>query len=541
MDRRAFLRRAARPASASTALADPGFEYLPGKYVDPRIPIQWAYRAERPDPNTPPRTGEALRTGGGLVPYVPSGEAPWDAHRARHLLRRTGLTPTIPDTETVLSTTPGDAVDAIVDAALNAPLPPTPSWYDTNIPGPNPTDQEIQEYSDNNVGWIYGYLRESNRDLLVWRVAGTGLRERLALFWHNHFVTGLESYFHAPWLARYWGLLRTYALGDLQPFVHEMGLSPAMLIYLNGIENRVGAPNENYARELLELFTMGITGPGGQPNYTQTDIEELARALTGWTINVYGNQEAYFVAPWHDAGEKTILGQTGNWSYDDIVPLLFGQRATEIAHFVCRELYQEFVYPIPNEAIVAEMATLLVANNFVVEPVVRTLLKSEHFFATATIGARVKSPVELFYGLAKALGFQDEGEFLDILIYFANTTGQVVLDPPNVSGWDGHRAWVDTSTLAFRWLYCEWLLYQQATLQPLAMTMPAPFDAVALTADIAAYLTSVPLDQEQLDRLVEVLLDGLPSYEWNPLDQGAEGRLFGLVLALLRLPEAQLA
>ncbi|NNF57110.1 MAG: DUF1800 domain-containing protein [Rhodothermaceae bacterium] len=548
MDRRAFLRRAARPAAPSLtltgpgqALADPDFEYLPGRFVDPRLPIDWAHRAARPDPNAPPRTGEALRTGGGLASYVPSAEAPWDAARARHLLRRTGLAPTVAETDTVLGSTPQAAVDAIVDAALSAPLPPTPAWYDAAFPDPNATDQEIQEYIDNNVGWLYAYKHEINRDLLVWRVAGTGLRERLALFWHNHFVTALDSYFHAPWLARYWGLLRTHALGDLQPFVHAMGLSPAMLIYLNGIENRIGAPNENYARELLELFTMGITDPNGQPNYTQTDIEELARALTGWTIDVYGTQEAYFVAPWHDAGEKTILGQTGNWSYDDIVPILFGQRPTEIAHFVCRELYQEFVYPIPNEAVVAEMAALLVANDFVVEPVVRTLLKSVHFFDAATIGARVKSPVELFYGVTKALGFQEEGELLNILNYFTDTTGQIVLDPPNVSGWDGHRAWIDTGTLAFRWLYCEWLLYQQATLQPLAMTMPAPFDAAALTADLASYLTSVPLNQEEVDRLVEVLLDGLPSYEWNPFDPGAEGRLFGLVLALLRLPEAQLA
>ncbi|MCH7975708.1 MAG: DUF1800 family protein [Bacteroidetes bacterium] len=316
---------------------------------------------------------------------------------------------------------------------------------------------------------------------------------------------------------------------------------PAMLIYLNGVENRVGSPNENYARELLELFTMGITGPGGAENCTQTDVEELSRALTGWGIDVYGSQEGVLVDEWLDNGQKTIFGQTGNWSYDDIVPLLFGQRGMEIAHFVCRELYQEFVYPIADESIVAELAELFVANDYQLEPVVRTLLKSAHFFDEATIGARVKGPIELFLGECRSVEFVEQEFILEYMGYFCHEIGQIVFEPPNVSGWSGHRRWVDTSTLSYRWLFAEYLLYQEQTLQALALSFPQPFNAAALTADMAAYLLGVPLDQERIDTLVVVLLDGLPSYEWDPTNPGAEGRLFGLLREIFRLPEYQLA
>ncbi len=542
MDRRTFLGRASRPiVTPGERSAGPEFEFLPGQFADPRMPVKWGYQAEHGDPEDYKRTGEPLRIGAGLEPYVPTGEAPWNERRAYHLLRRAGLAPTLAETATVLGADPGVAVDAIVDAALSTPLPPTPSWYDEYPPAQDAPDEEWQIYIDNNIGWIYETRDETFRELLVWRIAGTNLREKLALFWHNHFVTGLDSYFHAPWLYRYWSLLRTYALGDFKQFVHDMGITPAMLIYLNGVENRVGSPNENYARELLELFTMGITGPGGAENYTQTDVEELSRALTGWGIDVYGSQEGVLVDEWHDNGQKTIFGQTGNWSYDDIVPLLFGQRGMEIAHFVCRELYQEFVYPIADESIVAELAELFVANDYQLEPVVRTLLKSAHFFDEATIGARVKGPIELFLGECRSVEFVEQEFILEYMDYFCHEIGQIVFEPPNVSGWSGHRRWVDTSTLSYRWLFAEYLLYQEQTLQALALSFPQPFNAAALTADMAAYLLGVPLDQERIDTLVVVLLDGLPSYEWDPTNPGAEGRLFGLLREIFRLPEYQLA
>ena len=314
-----------------------------------------------------------------------------------------------------------------------------------------------------------------------------------------------------------------------------------MLIYLNGVQNRVGSPNENYARELLELFTMGIEGPDGTPNYSQADVQELARVLTGWSIDVYGTLDAVFVPPWHDSGTKTVFGQTGAWGYDDVVPLLFGQRDSQIAHFVARKLYTEFVYAVPDEAVVADLAAVLLAHDFQIEPAVRALLKSAHFFDGATVGARIKSPATLTLGLHRELGLAGSPDVFETIRFVMNLLGQRLFQPPNVAGWPGYRAWLDTDALPLRWLLGDYLLAQEQTLQALALDLPNPIDAAALAADFAAFFLGVPLDADDEAALVEILLNGIPPYEWNPFDPGAEGRLFGLAAHLLRLPEYQLA
>ncbi len=541
MDRRSFLRPLAPPpgAAAPSPPPDPPFEYLPGHFSDPRLPIRWtATQAERPAAR--PLPGEPLRTQTGLEPFTPSADAPWDRRRALHLLRRTGFGARPADADAVLALTPGAAVDALVDAALAAPLPPAPPWIDEPLPPPDAPDGEVQAYIEANVQWVYDTEHGVYREALGLRAAGTAFRERLALMWHNHFVTGIEDYFLAPWLWRYWTLLRTHALGDLRQFVHEIGLTPAMLIYLNGIQNRVGEPNENYARELLELFTMGITGPDGTPNYTQQDIEELARALTGWTVDLYGTLESVFIPPWHDGGTKTIFGQTGPWGYNDVVPLLFGQRAPEIAHHIATVLYREFVYEVPDPAIVAALAAELEANDFQLEPTVRTLLRSAHFFDAATIGARVKSPAALTLGLYHEIGLAEDLDLFEITRFVMALTNQRLFQPPNVAGWPGYRAWLDANSLPLRWLYGDAMLPQQQTLQALALALPNPFDPYALTADFTAHFFAIPASPEDLAAYAEILLNGIPDYEWNPNDPGAEARLLGLAAHLLRLPEYQL-
>lgn len=542
MNRRSFLRpRSATLADAApTPTSDPPFEYLPDRHSDPRLPVRWAHEKGK-RPAAPPPSGVPLRTQGGLEPFVPSTEHPWDRRRALHLLRRTGVGARPADADAVLATAPSAAVDALVDAALQASYPPAPPWVDAAPPPSDAPQSEIDAYIQQTIDWWYETEHGVYREALTFRAAGTALRERLALAWHDHFVTGIEDYFLAPWLYRYWDLLRTHALGDFRQFVHDVGLTPAMLIYLNGIQNRVGAPNENYARELLELFTMGITGPDGTPNYTQEDIEELARALTGWSVDVYDTLESVFVPVWHDSGTKTIFGQTGNWGYDDVVPLLFDQRGSEIAHHIAGVLYRLFVYEIPDPAVVDALAAELEANDFQLEPTIRTLLKSAHFFDAATIGAHVKSPAMLTLGLYRELGFGEDPELFEIVRFVMALTNQRLFQPPNVAGWPGYRAWLDANTLPLRWLYGDALLPQQQTLQALALALPAPHDPYALTADFAAHFLAVPASDDDLATYTEILLNGIPDYEWNPNDPGAEARLLGLAAYLLRLPEYQLA
>ena len=247
-----------------------------------------------------------------------------------------------------------------------------------------------------------------------------------------------------------------------------------------------------------------------------------------------------FVPQWHDEGMKTVFGQTGNWGYDDVVPLLFGQRSEAIAHFMADKLYREFVYAIPDTDVVDDVAALLLTHDFQLEPVVRTLLKSAHFFDGETIGAQIKGPLDATLGLVRETGFVITPDVSNLIRAGSNILNQQIFQPPNVAGWPGYHNWLDTNTLPIRWLYADIYLPIQQTLQALALAMPNPFVVEVLAADLAEFFLPIPLDQVEIDKFVEILLNGIPPYEWNPNDPGAEGRLFGLVSYVLEIPEYQL-
>ena len=555
MDRRAFFLR----RTAMVAPGDPPFEVLPGVFVPESDPVRWRESPARPDPSASEihrRGVSPLRISAGLEPYVPSETAKWSGRRVRHLLRRTGFGTTPEAIAAFAEMAPGEAVDTLVDGVLALPDLPRPSWADTPPPHWTAPDSERQAYNEANVGWYQAFAID-----VMDRMLGTGItdpiassvtafRERLALFWHNHFVTSINVYFLAPWLYRYWDLLFRHALGDFKAFTHAITLTPAMLVYLNGTENRVGAPNENYARELLELFTTGILGPDGTPNYTQEDITNLSRALTGWSVDYFGQTEtpleSVFVPTWHDDEPKTLFDipdvEGERYDVTRAVDLIFQERAPQAAHFIARKLYSEFVYHVPDESLVAELATVLLTNDFALEPAVRTLLKSAHFFDDAALGAHIKSPAETMLGFYKEIGFDPDPEFHQAQAYTMQLGGQLLFDPPTVAGWPGGRDWLDTSRLAARWTHVEWLVYRQNAYRALAQRFPdSRWDAAALASDLADYFLGVPLPPEEKAELTDILLNGIPAYEWNPDAVGAESRLRGLVIHLARLPEFQLS
>lgn len=517
-------------------------EVAPGVFAPAGAPLGW------PGPTRPEAAATvagppapALRTAGGLERYAPSAEAPWTPERANHLLQRTALGGPQDRVDALFEAGPG-AVDALLDATAALRETPEPSWY--HAPYPPWDTPAFTAYVDQQGPWldetewgVYSRLMGGGEgDPLA--AAAVAFREHLALIWSNHFVTEHESYFFAPLLARYWRMLRRNALGDLRTFIHEVGLDPAMLVYLNGNQNRSWAPNENYARELLELFAVGIADADGQPTYTQTDVEELARVLTGWEIDYQGTLEPVFYPAWHDGGQKTVLGQRGRWDYDDVVPLLFDARAPQIARHVSTMLYRAFVYEVPNEAVVGEMAALMIASDFQIEPVVRALLNSAHFFDEAVMRARIKSPVAHTVGLWTAVGAPLDPEALGWLRYRAWLTGQVLFEPWTVAGWPEGRTWVDTSTLPVRW-YADattlWIAVD--ALAPFAQASADPFSARAFVADTARLLLGRPASDAEVDAYVRVLLDAIPEYEWNPYADGAPVRIHGLLEHLARLPE----
>ncbi len=466
----------------------------------------------------------AISVKAGLEPFNPAAQKPWDKRRAAHLLRRTSIGVNKSEIDQILSLDPVTAANQIVDEVLNTPRPAPPSWYPS---GTNDGEQKKEV----KLTWL--------EDMRI-----SGLREKMAFFWSNHFVTAGKAYNFSSYMFQYLDVLRKHALGNFKDFTHEMGLTPAMLIYLDSIKNKDAGPNENYARELLELFTMGIFNQNGLENYSQNDIAELARAFTGLRIDE-ANLSYYVDDKRHDFGIKTIFGQTGQFGYDEAVDIIFDLRTSEIAYYVCSRLYRFFVHAVPDTAVVNEMTDIFLANNFEIAPVMRALLASEHFFEDHFIGARYKSPVELLNGLAVEAGLNiDEVGALEI---FENCDrlGQKIFDPPNVAGWSGYQSWLSTGTLPLRWEYAGEMIngsgdYPSANLIPLANQMSDPNDPYMLSRDLADFFLPQELDEEEYTILAEVLLDGMPDYEWDIDEPVANSRLRGFMTYLTQLPQFQL-
>ena len=388
---------------------------------------------------------------GSLATYVPNASKPWDATRVKHLYRRLGFGVTNAEVQYGLTRTPEELVDELVNAAWSSPDPNPPSWLNTT-PGQYallPGSQDLHYY-EWIVEWIDGMLTK-------------GLREKLVLFWHNHFVTQSDAYFCPSYMYRYYSVLRRNAMGNFKTFVEEQGVSSAMLLFLNGYQNYIGNPNENYARELLELFTLGENN-----GYTQHDIVEVARALTGWVYitdfdglaNLCKDDISFYNLGFDD-GPKTIFGQTGNWDYQGLHDVLFEQRAMEISAFIIEKLIKFFGSPQVDQTIIDELAADFRDNNWELEPVLRKLFKSEFFFDDGLIGSQIKSPVDYLLNYVKETGFPkdtiittDQGEqipFMLVLYIFAAEAGQTLFQPPDVAGWQGDRSWINSNTLTGRW------------------------------------------------------------------------------------------
>ena len=248
------------------------------------------------------------------------------------------------------------------------------------------------------------------------------------------------------WLYEYHTLLRTHALGNFKELTIEIGRSSAMLVYLNGVQNTRFEPNENYARELFELFTLGLDN-----GYTQSDITEAARALTGYNGFTEAGAPIGFINTLHDNARKTIFGKTGLYDYEGLHELLFDERKEEIASFICTKLCKYFVGKETNPDIIGGLSTIFINSNFDISEVLRALLKSEYFFDTLQIGTKISSPVELILGQTRELNIRPRPEDFRLLGGAITQIGQRIFDPPNVAGWPGDQSWLDTSLITNRW------------------------------------------------------------------------------------------
>jgi uncharacterized protein (DUF1800 family) len=479
-------------------------------------------------------------------------------HLVMHLYRRLGFGASEADIQAGLSLSPSQLVDQLLDTAAGLPSPVAPYWSNWNDDAYNSSSEtRFEHYIQFRNRWLREMITE-------------GIRAKLALFWHGHFVTQLDVYKCSAYLWRYYELLHVHAFGHFKTFVEEMGKTPAMLVYLNGDVNEAGEPNENYARELLELFTMGANN-----GYTAIDIINLARSLTGWKVDKYDCEIPtalnYIDPDEHDFDAKTLFGQTipaltgtptiaaAAAEYDTVHDIIFTQREDEIALYICEQLYQFFVYPEVNPAIVNAMAATFKNPNtkWQIMPVLKQLFKSEHFFDDTFVGGHIKSPMELFAGMARAADLQypqhyDEGDLRDWVKY-AEDLGQWLFEPPNVSGWDGYRSWVNENTLTNRWGRANEFIYELSETARIhirdmvsAGVGPAnqnnPEEIVSFVVNI---FINRPLEAEHQEVAIQYLKAGIPQNyfddgSWNLGWDSAPDQIINLLGYLTRLPEFQM-
>jgi uncharacterized protein (DUF1800 family) len=520
-----------------------------------------------------------------LPSYRPSRKEPWDARRARHLLERTGFGATPEEVEASVRRGFDASVRQVLDYERTPDTAEPPRWLGQPLELPELPERAAGVRPDREQfrrvqQAAQRQARRRVEELRAWwllRMAGTPrpLQEKLTLFWHGHFTTEARKVRSPRLLYQQNEFLRRNASSSFRTLVLGIARDPAMLRYLDNNVNRRGRPNENFARELMELFTMGIG------HYTETDVKEAARAFTGWTFGL-PEMEAEGEAPrrdrmqllrllagdvtpefrfrtrLHDDGEKTFLGRTGAFDGEAIVDIILEQKAT--AEFLCRKLYTFFAgdeQP-PEPTVIAALADTFRAGRYELKPVLEALFRSRAFYADAVIATQIKSPAVLVAGALRQL----EAEVTNPLPLNGalRQMGQILFDPPTVKGWDGGRAWINTTTLLARYNVAGALAYGEALGR--AGRGAGPDGAIGQRGDearerqaIAAVKLSAlydPAKQRTPEEIVDHLAGRLLAVPLDPAGRAGlvehlkssggdpETRIRGLIYLLMSTPNYQL-
>lgn len=469
--------------------------------------------------------------------FIPSNSNPWNKEKAKLLLRRMGFCTDLNSISRYLLMTPGDVIDELLQESKDLSSTTAPEWgYWDN-----------KEFNDSGKNKSYYHTIWQKQAFADFQK--NAFRERLVLFWSNHFVVEYKDVNQPAYLYQYYVLLQTQVLGNFKTFVHKVGLTPAMLRYLNGYDNKNSSPNENYGRELYELFTLG-QGNG----YVQEDITETSRALTGYNKTVrYGpitfNQKTF------DKGSKTIFGRSGNWGYDDVIDILFDEKKDIIARFICEKIYKYFVSPTTDEAIVSSLAATMISNNFELAPVYSQLFKSEHFFDKKNSNVLIKSPIDLMLGLHKTLGFKLD-DTIDLEVQFRNKCrdmGQIIFSPVDVAGWQGNQDWINSETLPKRWEFSDYLLIKywkknRNQFKKLIISLVGNNETelnVIVNALKDFMFCPCEIKDEELSEAIAVFIGEVPEnyFEdgtWSINDDSVPKQVYDLMRFFITLPEFQL-
>ncbi len=354
-------------------------------------------------------------------PYQPTADRPWNRSLAAHLYRRAGFGAALATLDAAIVKDPADVVDDLIsqNLAMTEFQTTADALATTVLAGGDPKQLA--------AAWVYRLLYTPNQ-----------LREKATLFWHGHFATSAEKVKSAQLMWQQNQLLRRHALDNFGELMQAIAQDPAMLIYLDSAINRKAHPNENFARELMELFCLG------EGNYSERDVQELARCFTGWEIK---NEKFRKNRYQHDAEAKSILGQTGHFDGEDGVRIVIEQPQLEM--FLAGKWYRFLISdePQPTRELLKPLADAFRQHELQIAPVVKRILGSNLFFSCHSVGRKIKSPVEFVIGLLRCLlGTTNTQHVAQGL----QQVGQGLFFPPNVKGWDGGRAWINSATVLGR-------------------------------------------------------------------------------------------
>ena len=530
-----------------------------------------------------------------LKPYI----GPWTYEAAAHLLRRTTFGPSHALITQSVSLGLGNTLVQLFKPAHPpaAPLRYINNVHDPNCPlGQNWTikpmvgDEQAQHREDSLRAWNF----------LVLYNEGMSIREKLTLFWMNHFGVGNNRDVRSDYL--FVQLLRSGAAGSFKQLVKNVTVSPAMLHFQNGDVNEASAPNENFAREFLELFTIGkgpLIAPGDYTNYTEEDIKMLAKCFSGWRIKGFWGANnlpytiGFFDPLYHDITTKKLSSKFGNVSipnggakeYETVIDIVFKQE--EVSRFICRKLYQWFCYyeidPAVETNIIIPLATMLRTNNYNIQSVIWVLLRSQHFYDLVSVaGAMIKSPVDYMLSVLKQcqvalpVNWQDQYSIAFLMHNWLAGWQMDYFGIPGVAGWKAYhqaplfsRMWISASSLQQRQVFITRILghgYQviaEGTGQTVILKIdslkmlsiiPDASDPNAVITGLVKLFFPVALPQSQKDALKYILLPGLPDFEWteeysdykkDPANQAnrtaIETRLKNLLAAMLMMAENHLS
>lgn len=537
---------------------------------------------------------KVTRTTSTIAPYTGT----FGTNEVIHLLKRTMFGAAKADVDYFKTKTLSQAVNELLTVPTLPPAPPVKNyanpvsaadadtgvvagttWVNTNTNDGTVNSQRVTSFKS----WWMGLMINQSRNI----------QEKMVLFWHNHFATETTDIGRAIWCYQNNAILRKNALGNFKQFVKDVTLDTGMLRYLNGYLNTNTAPDENYARELQELFTVGKGIDNGSPPYTENDVKAAAKVLTGWTVNNTTNTFT-FNASRHDITDKafsafyknTIItgrsGAAGANELDDMLNMIFA--TNDVATYICRKIYRWFVYYDVDSAteanVIAPLAQIFRNNNYEIKPVLESLFKSEHFYDVLNQGCQIKSPVDMNVSLCREFNvvFPPSSDYVNAYFMWdyirtqSSIMQQNIGDPPDVAGWKAYyqapqfyEIWINSDTLPKRNQFSDTMSNNGYTRNgknikidfiAFAKAMPNPGDPNELINDSLTYLFRLPLSQASKNQIkTDILLSGqLQDYYWtdawvaymaNPSNTAnatiVRNRLRDLYQYLMRLAEYQLA